>query len=314
MDFLGIFSSALLLFLLLLIVLNIYCIHAYYKMNDKINEMYFIISSIRKDVQTVNLANECKLSENKEISVFPENFIYYPKSPSSLIEVSSDDENDYDNDSDNSIYDNDNNSDNDDNNDDNSLYNLDDCEIKNVHLELNLEKLEDINVSLLEKTVENTLNNDDNVNDNKDDNKNDNKNDNDDKDDNNDNDDNNDIDDNNDNNDNNNNDDNKDDKEINLNNDFLQEVETELGVEVDVEVEELVSSPKELNFKPKKRERESRKNIDGDYKKMNLTDLRKYVVENNINIDVSKMKKPEILKAMEELKNKSVEENNEILL
>ena len=90
----------------------------------------------------------------------------------------------------------------------------------------------------------------------------------------------------------------------------MQEVETELGVEV----EELVSSPKELNFKPKKRERESRKNIDGDYKKMNLTDLRKYVVENNINIDVSKMKKPEILKAMEELKNKSVEENNEILL
>ena len=285
MDFLGIFSSALLLFLLLLIVLNIYCIHAYYKMNDKINEMYFIISSIRKDVQTVNLANECKLSENKEISVFPENFIYYPKSPSSLIEVSSDDENDYDNDSDNSIYDynNSNNTSDNDNNDDNSVYNLDDCEIKNVHLELNLEKLEDINVSLLEKTVENTLKNNDN-DDNKDDNKN------------------------------NNVDDNKDDKEINLNNDFLQEVETELGVEVDVEVEELVSSPKELNFKPKKRERESRKNIDGDYKKMNLTDLRKYVVENNINIDVSKMKKPEILKAMEELKNKSVEENNEILL
>jgi hypothetical protein len=254
-------------------------------MNDKINEMYFIISSIRKDVQTVNLANECKLSENKEISVFPENFIYYPKSPSSLIEVSSDDENDYDNDSDNSIYDynNSNNTSDNDNNDDNSVYNLDDCEIKNVHLELNLEKLEDINVSLLEKTVENTLKNNDN-DDNKDDNKN------------------------------NNVDDNKDDKEINLNNDFLQEVETELGVEVDVEVEELVSSPKELNFKPKKRERESRKNIDGDYKKMNLTDLRKYVVENNINIDVSKMKKPEILKAMEELKNKSVEENNEILL
>ena len=54
---------------------------------------------------------------------------------------------------------------------------------------------------------------------------------------------------------------------------------------------------------PKKRE--SRKNIGEnkeDYKKMNLTDLRKYVIDNHINIDVSKMKKPEILKVIE-LKN-----------
>jgi hypothetical protein len=76
------------------------------------------------------------------------------------------------------------------------------------------------------------------------------------------------------------------------------------------------SEPKELNFKPKKRE--SRKNMGcGDYKKMNLTDLRKYIIENNINIDTSKMKKPEILKAMEELKkNESkeiVDESKEIV-
>ena len=36
-----------------------------------------------------------------------------------------------------------------------------------------------------------------------------------------------------------------------------------------------------------------------DYKKMNLSDLRKYVMDNNMDIDVSKMKKPEILKAIE---------------
>ena len=75
------------------------------------------------------------------------------------------------------------------------------------------------------------------------------------------------------------------------------------------------SESKELIFKSKKKE--SRKNVDGDYKKMNLTDLRKYVVENNINIDVSKMKKPEILKAMEELKkneSKSLQLNEELIL
>ena len=67
------------------------------------------------------------------------------------------------------------------------------------------------------------------------------------------------------------------------------------------------SEPKELNFKPKKRE--SRKNMgDGDYKKMNLIDLRKYIIENNINVDASKMKKPDILRAMEELKKNECKE------
>ena len=47
---------------------------------------------------------------------------------------------------------------------------------------------------------------------------------------------------------------------------------------------------------------------DGDYKKMNLTDLRKYIIENNINVDASKMKKPEILRAMEELKKNECKE------
>ena len=89
MDFLGIFSSALLLFLLLLIVLNIYCIHAYYKLTDKINQIYFVIDSIRTQQHEVMIAGNNK----KEINILPENFkhFYYPTSPSSLIEVSSDD-------------------------------------------------------------------------------------------------------------------------------------------------------------------------------------------------------------------------------
>ena len=89
MDFLGIFSSALLLFLLLLIVLNIYCIHAYYKLTDKINQIYIVIDSIRKEQREVITSEENK----KEINILPENFkhFYYPTSPSSLIEVSSDD-------------------------------------------------------------------------------------------------------------------------------------------------------------------------------------------------------------------------------
>ena len=73
MDFLGIFSSALLLFLLLLIVLNIYCIHAYYKLTDKINQIYIVIDSIRKEQREVITSEENK----KEINILPENFKHF---------------------------------------------------------------------------------------------------------------------------------------------------------------------------------------------------------------------------------------------
>jgi hypothetical protein len=300
MDFLGIFSSALLLFLLLLIVLNIYCIHAYYKLTDKINQIYFVIDSIRTQQHEVMIAGNNK----KEINILPENFkhFYYPTSPSSLIEVSSDDNttSSYETDSDDEKDDDD----------------FDNCKIKNVHMSLDLDNLEDIHVLLLDEisnveqsseepkkvvveeepkqlVVEEEL------------------------------------------------------KQVVVEKELKQLVveEEPKQVVVEEELKQLVveeepkqvvveeepkqlvveeelkqvvveeepkqvvveenineiNELKELNFKPKKRE--SRKNMgDGDYKKMNLSDLRKYVIENNINIDSLKMKKPEILKAIEELK------------
>jgi hypothetical protein len=216
----------------------------------------------------------------KEINILPENFkhFYYPTSPSSLIEVSSDDNttSTYESDSDNEHDDDDNEQDN----------NFNNSEIKNVHMSLDLDDLEDIHVLLLdeisnveqssekekhEALVENQTASVVVV-------------------------------------------DNPSPSVVVVDNPSPSVVVVENPspsvVVVDnpspsVVVEENVnemSEPKELNFKPKKRE--SRKNMgdSGDYKKMNLTDLRKYVIENNINIDASKMKKPEILRAIEELK------------
>ena len=89
MEFLGIFSSALLLSSLLLIILNIYCIYAYYKLTDKINKIYFVIDSVLKDPEQNAIVGE---ENKKEINILPENFKhFYPTSQSSLIEVSSDD-------------------------------------------------------------------------------------------------------------------------------------------------------------------------------------------------------------------------------
>ena len=146
MDFLGIFSSALLLFLLLLIMLNIYCIHAYYKLIDKINQIYFVIDSIRKEQQPTKVINinPCEdedenenENEKKEINISSENFknFYYPTSPSSLIEVSDDEETTY------SSYDS----------DIEETYDSDNCQIKNVHMELDLDNLGDIHVMLLDE-------------------------------------------------------------------------------------------------------------------------------------------------------------------
>jgi hypothetical protein len=249
MEFLGIFSSALFLFLLLLIILNIYCIHTYYKLNDKINQIHDVINSIRKEHDTVISSREIK----KEINILPENFknFYYPPSPSSLIEVSSDD---------NTTTSYETYSDDEEDID----VNFDNCKIKNVHMSLKLDDLEDIHVLLLDEISNVEIQSND----------------------------------------------------LSSVVEELKPVVEELNPEVEElkelkpEVEDNINElcePKELNFKPKKRE--SRKNMgDGDYKKMNLTDLRKYIIENNINVDASKMKKPEILRAMEELKKNECKE------
>jgi hypothetical protein len=273
MDFLGIFSSALLLFLLLLIVLNIYCIHAYYKLTDKINQIYFVIDSIRKE-QHEQHEHMTGGENKKEINILPENFkhFYYPTSSSSLIEVSSDDNtSSYETDSD----------------DEHDIdFDFNDCKIKNVHMSLELDNLEDIHVLLLDEisnieglnSVEEEKESTSAIIVEKEEEPNSAM---------------------------------VVEKEEEPNSVTLEEKETEKEelntiMVIENNINEL-SEPKELNFKPKKRE--SRKNMgDGDYKKMNLTDLRKYVIENNLNIDTSKMKKPEILRAMEELKKNECKE------
>ena len=268
--------------------MNIYCIHAYYKLTDKINQIYIVIDSIRKEQREVITSEENK----KEINILPENFkhFYYPTSPSSLIEVSSDDNT-------TSSYETDS--------DDEQDINFNDHKIKNVHMSLDLDNLENIHVLLLNEISDIKLPTEDiassetptSV-----------------------------------------------EELTSLKNltsveeltllenptsvEELTSLENPTSVEEPTIVKEVVeepnsvevvlgeendglliktSEPKELNFKPKKRE--SRKNMgDGDYKKMNLIDLRKYIIENNINVDASKMKKPDILRAMEELKKNECKE------
>jgi len=298
MDFLGISKPMLFLLVLLLIVLGVYCIHLYYKLDRKIDSNTdCIIEMLKKELYQPKPVNE-----NKRI---------YYTTPSSLIEVSSDDNTTYD-----SEYECDNGDDDDDN------YNSDDCEIKNVHMSLNLEDLGDIHVLLLDEIANiNEINREKQCNIN------------------------NEI---------------KNNNEMKINNEMkncldevkceemkceeikcqeikceekreveemkcqeikceekreveevkceemkCEEIKCEEKVEINLEeiTETELSEPKDLTFKPKKRE--SRKNISSnDYKKMNLPDLRKYIAENNINLpDASKMKKPEILKAIEDLKH-----------
>ena len=69
-----------------------------------------------------------------------------------------------------------------------------------------------------------------------------------------------------------------------------------------------VNEEKELNFKQKNKE--NKKNIEiENYKKMHLSELKKYVFDNKLGFDASKMKKNEILKAIE-LKENELKENN----
>jgi len=323
MDFLGIFSSALLLFLLLLIVLNIYCIHAYYKLCDKVNDMYFIMNSIKKDIQQEKFQEQIKCifetnkgkNENKEINILPNNFIYYPTSPSSLIEVSDDDGTTYSYES-----------------DVDESYNSDNQQIKNVHMELDLDNLDNIHVMLLDEianieelNIENSFDNVKNKN--------------------------------------------IETQQNNLlpvvqedlsssalqedlSSSVLQEdlsssvlkedlsssaLQEDLSSSVlkedlsssvlqedllsPVVKEDLLSPVVQIETLPLEkvvqRKRESRKNVGEnkeDYKKMNLTDLRKYVIDNQMNIDVSKMKKPEILKAIELKSMEELKTTEEVLL
>ena len=284
--------------LLILIALNVYFIHLYYKLEQRLNDnTHFIIDLMKRELQQLTIPKSNNESKR----------IYYA-SPSSLIEVSSDD---------NTINDSDCEYDD---GDDDDNYISDECNIKNVHMSLNLENLEDIHVLLLDEIA-----NINEINSEKRDYSEEKK---------------------------------QECEEIKCEevkecleeiNEFVEEMKggemkggemKECAEEINECVEEMkggemkggemkecaeeikceeikeypeemkyeeiveLSDPKELTFKSKKRE--SRKNISSsnDYRKMNLTDLRKYVMENNINLpDVSKMKKPEILKAIEELKN-----------
>ena len=270
-------SATYVLVIVILLLVLFELIYIYWKMNNKVNNMYFMINSIKNDI----MKNDMTMSEmikdflnlksnsanngnndNKEINISPEHFIYHPKSPSSLIEVSDDD------------IDDDMTYESDDTYNDNINYN---SEIKNFYMSLDLNNLEDINVLLLDEvaTAKEELP--------------------------------------------------LVEEQMPLVEEQLPSVEEQLPLVEEqmplVEeqlplVEEQLSSMEEqkdtnLTFKPKKRE--SRKNVGenkDDYKKMNLTDLRKYVVENNINIDASKMKKPEILRAMEELKKTEIIEDD----
>jgi hypothetical protein len=253
-------------------------------------------------------------NEKKEINILPNNFIYYPTSPSSLIEVSDDDGTTYSYES-----------------DVDESFNSDNQQIKNVHMELDLDNLDNIHVMLLDEianieelNIENSFDNikDENI-------------------------------------------------EIQQNDllsikkdlsllvvegetlssvvkedlsssvvkedlslkvvkeDLLSSVVKEdLSSSVvkedlssSVVKEDLSSSALQIETLPLakgvQRKRESRKNVGEnkeDYKKMNLTDLRKYVMDNQMNIDVSKMKKPEILKAIELKSMGELKTTEEVLL
>jgi len=78
---------------------------------------------------------------------------------------------------------------------------------------------------------------------------------------------------------------------------------------VDEDISDLLVKPQSLS---KKIENKENKIIDADIKKMNLTDLKKYVLDNKFNINTSKMKKTEILKAIEDYRiNQEKEEELE---
>lgn len=274
-------SGSMIMVIFLLLIFGAVCM-----LIQKISNLMYILSFVEKDVKmacsmmrniidleksfddTNPTFNKIQIPENKKtISISPKNLKHYPYQPSisSLIEVSS---NDDDSDSD-CAYESD-----DDYNDLNINYSEcgdDKCEkmVKNVHMSLDLDKLEDINVKLLrevsgsdEKNVEVEV---------------------------------------------------EVDVEVDELDSDLKNVSNELKEEFKEESKEVnVHEEKELNFNQKKKEHKE------NYKKMNLPELRKYVIDHKLNIDASKMKKPELLKAIElkenvveELKENAVEELEE---
>jgi len=223
---------------------------------------------------------ERKLNNKKQISISPKNLkhCYYQPSINSLIEVSSNEGDESESDIDLDIDDVDGEcayeSD-----DDYTNINIDyiecgdKCEqlVKNVHMSLDLDKLDDINVKLLREVSENNGDLNFDVNSNL--------------------------------------------VELTVDEfvDNLKSVgetmetnETNETMETNEMMVMKVNEEKELNFKPKKKENKENKE---NYKKLHLSELRKYVIEHNLGIDASKMKKPEILKAIE-LKENEFKENN----
>ena len=305
MDFLGIFSSSLLLFLVLLIVLNIYVINMYYKLSSRCDVMFDeIVRSIRQiqmnfAISQINTKYPIGGSSNgddelKEVNISSECLNFHPNSPSSLIEVSSeydtdgDDEDisenediDTDNDDEDVDIDEDEDESESENDEINYMNEFDingECDnyeddingnIKNIHVSLEHQDLSNINVSLIglpDDVVADKLH---------------------------------------------------DDvvaielvdefvpvavsENVELVNEFVSD-DVNKFVSDDVVTDKLpddvvaVSENVELVVK----KRQSRKNMnEGDYKKLPLNELKKYAGENGVVVDVSKMKKNEIIKLIE---------------
>jgi hypothetical protein len=251
MGLLDLVSDMLSIHNLLIILLFLFIVYVYYlynKLESKINkifpQMIDMINVIRQD-QILNDSNKkIYLEQNDE--EMDKNESGFKNNSTSLIEVS-DEESDEQSESslDDDDYDTSSNESFDDDDDDN---------IKTVHLSLDLDKIEDINVLLIGESNEAKESHDNKIEE---------------------------I-------------DNTNIEEINLELEDIKEnlIESEPIVEIESD-------------KIEKRKKESRKNnSDGDYKKMHLPELKKYVMDKNIYSDPSKLKKPELLKLIEEYNNK----------
>lgn len=288
------FSSTLLLFLVLLATLNVYLINMYYKLSNKCDIMFSEIAEnikCMKIAQMMNCLNakkcdddetkKCELKKNKEnndelkeINIPYEclvnnqhehsnnNYFY----DTNLIEVSSDDETSLYSEN-NSDIDDDSTNTEDENYDENSIDNEDeDNDEKNIIDDKNI-NIKNIHVPL---EIFDCINSDENVNVCRINN-------------------------------------NETNYELNKLNESLNESSNEIHLNLeDLSKNEVVVQ--------QKKKRESRKNIlDNDYKKMSINDLRKYAIENGINVDVSKLKKTEIIKLIETYIDKDKQLNDKIL-
>ena len=247
------FGSGMLFFLLIMMfILNLYVSYTYYtdlthRVNIQLSQVWNTIHLMNQDPPAESY-NKLNCSDIKEICIPSDKIgnMYYPLSPSSLIEVSSDEgnseENDYE-DSDTDDTDDTDDDDNDDTNNEVNDYSGNSSNIKNVHMtldldELELNKFENIHVLLLD------------------------------------------------------------------NNSPIQE--EIIALESPSPIQEIV--PEQSTNITELLTTKKKSTTDSDLKKMNLTDLRKYAIDNKMNIEVSKMKKTELLKAMDEYKNKQEKE------